>query len=227
MDERARSFLVEGRSDGVNNHGTVKWSVSVHSLFMGRSSSDANPFRGRPALAGELLLAFGKLVEKPLSRQTFKDLLNNIYVFLKFLDEMEMVSEASNGNFLAPTTVLGIPGLIWALFKDWLDAQGNNNQYNRYYACKPVFDLAASICDSDSALKAGYPLPLNPYVNPRRAAARPADDDTLDPTTIRAAANALFKHVRATSARIGDARDYVNESDSIGEPLQLFHDLVT
>ena len=227
MTDGTEMFLVQGRSAGVNGHGSVKWSVSVRELAHGRSKvADLRPFTGRPALARALVPALREMSKEPLTRSSFKTGLLHLQSFWRFVDEVEAASKASGGAFHAPTSVFEIPGVVWALFKDWLDAQAISSQHFTYYHCKRAFDLAASLSDPIIAAQTGYPLPLNPFPNPQKVAARTgqAEDKFLEPNTIRAAAEVLLDHVRATTSRIQGARQRVTlVADGSLSPSNRFH----
>ncbi|WP_147457623.1 hypothetical protein [Paracoccus alkanivorans] len=209
MGEATDMFLVEGCSAGVNGHGSLKWAVSVKELACGRASGRGKrAFTGRPALTHSIMPALRDMCKNTLSRGSFKAILFHLREFWLFLDEMDAVVNAPGKCYSSPSTVFGIPGVVWALFKDWLDAQANNSQHYTYFHCKRTFDLGAVLSDPVIAVKTGYPLPLNPFPNPQKVAARTGlvDDNFLEPDTIRAAAEALYSHVHATTSRIGEAR---------------------
>lgn len=166
MTDSVDAYSIDGRSAGATGHGSMRWQLSIRELAEGPSgNTGTRPFKGRPELAREVSPALRQLTNAPLSRASFKTYLLHLQAFWKFLDEMEVVSSASGGKFVGPSTVLEIPGVIWGLFKDWLDAQPHSGQHYAYFHCKRIFDLSASVLQPAEAVACGYPLPINPYPN--------------------------------------------------------------
>src|ERR1700761_3355286 len=146
MNDSVDRYIISGRSAGVTGHGIERWTLSCRAMAEGRGPIAGIPgFEGRPTLTREILPALRGIAANPMDRASMKSLISNVIPFWKFFDETEEASRANGTQFVAPGSVLEVPGLIWALFKDWLDAQAVTVQHFQYSQTKRVFDAAAQL----------------------------------------------------------------------------------